>query len=81
MKPTTPSLCHFQEQTLSDRGRLVLLKMQHMFIFVLLLFIFRVLKHKKTVTSTVVISVLMILAYNLDGTHQEVYNLMLLLPR
>lgn len=31
----------------------------------------RVLKHKKTVTSTVVISVLMILAYNLDGTHQE----------
>ena len=81
MKPRTPSLCHFQEQNLSDRGRLVLLKMQHMFIFVLLLFIFRVLKHKKTVTSTVVISVLMILAYNLDGTHQEVYNLMLLLPR
>ena len=39
-------------------------------------FYFRVLKHKKTVTSTVVISVLMILAYNLDGAHQEVIKIL-----
>lgn len=31
----------------------------------------RILKHKKTVTTTVVISALTILAYNLDGAHQE----------
>lgn len=31
----------------------------------------RILKHKKTVTSITVISILMILAYNLDGAHQE----------
>lgn len=31
----------------------------------------RILKHKKTVTSIVVISALTILAYNLDGAHQE----------
>lgn len=31
----------------------------------------RVLKHKKTVTSIVLFSVLMTLAYNLDGSHQQ----------
>ncbi|KAJ7375039.1 Vacuolar membrane protease [Desmophyllum pertusum] len=31
----------------------------------------RILKHKKTVTSIVLISVLMALAYNLEGAHQE----------
>lgn len=31
----------------------------------------RILKHKKTVTSLVLISILITLAYNLEGTHQE----------
>jgi len=34
--------------------------------------IFSILKHKKTVTSIVLISLLITLAYNLDGAHQEV---------
>ena len=34
--------------------------------------LFRTLKHRKTVSSVVVISILTILAYNFDGAHQEV---------
>ena len=36
--------------------------------------IFRILKHKKTVTSIVLISILVTLAYNLEGAHQEVIS-------
>ncbi|KAL9980080.1 hypothetical protein ACROYT_G008623 [Oculina patagonica] len=36
----------------------------------------RILKHKKTVTSIVLISVLITLAYNLEGAHQESFSQM-----
>ena len=39
----------------------------------------RTLKHKKTVSLVVVTSALMIIAYNLDGAHQEVRNFTFLL--
>ena len=42
--------------------------------FFFILLIYRVLKHKKTVSSIVLISILMTLVYNLEGSHQEVIH-------
>ena len=42
--------------------------------FFFILLICRVLKHKKTVSSIVLISILMTLVYNLEGSHQEVIH-------
>ena len=48
----------------------------YMYLYV---FFFRILKHKKTVSLVVVISALMIIAYYLDGAHQDVRNFTFLL--
>ena len=56
---------------ISESNELVCMILEYFF-FILL--IYRVLKHKKTVSSIVLISILMTLVYNLEGSHQEVIH-------
>ena len=56
---------------ISESNELVCMILECSF-FILL--IYRVLKHKKTVSSIVLISILMTLVYNLEGSHQEVIH-------
>ena len=56
---------------ISESNELVCMTLE-CFFFILL--IYRVLKHKKTVSSIVLISILMTLVYNLEGSHQEVIH-------
>ena len=57
---------------ISESNELVCMILECFFFFIL--FICRVLKHKKTVSSIVLISILMTLVYNLEGSHQEVIH-------
>ena len=57
---------------ISESNELVCIMILECFFFILL--ICRVLKHKKTVSSIVLISILMTLVYNLEGSHQEVIH-------